>query len=180
VDIYPRCLLLATSIIIHMAKVGRWHFATWPGATWQFFFPPPNPSKKKKKNHKIYFTQKYHKNIKTTFEIYHEHKIKLHKSIIKNVFVNYTNQHNNIYKSEDHVLINVFVINKTKLHRISTNLKTISRITSSRTRRVFANRRLLRKGWCSGVPTGECWLSCHPIGDNGPIVVALPASNENN
>jgi hypothetical protein len=25
---------------------------------------------------------------------------------------------------------------------------------------------------------GECWLNCHPIGDNGPIVVALPASNE--
>jgi len=30
-----------------------------------------------------------------------------------------------------------------------------------------------------GVPTGECWLSYHPIGDNGPIVFALTASNEN-
>jgi hypothetical protein len=28
--------------------------------------------------------------------------------------------------------------------------------------------------------TGECWLSCHPIGNNGPIVVALTASNEKN
>jgi len=99
-----------------------------------FFFPP----------------KKYHKNIKTTFEIYHEHKIKLHKSIINNVFVNYTNQHNNIYKSEDHVLINVFITNKTKLHRISTNLKTVSRITNSHTRRVFTNRRLLRLRWYSG------------------------------
>jgi hypothetical protein len=31
-----------------------------------------------------------------------------------------------------------------------------------------------------GFPTGECWLSRRPDGDNGPIVVALPANNKNN
>jgi hypothetical protein len=31
----------------------------------------------------------------------------------------------------------------------------------------------------NGVPTGECWLNCRPIGDNKPIIVALTASNEN-
>jgi hypothetical protein len=49
----------------------------------------------------------------TTFEIYHKH-----------------NQitHINNYKSNttiDYVLINVIVINKTKLHKISTNLKAV-------------------------------------------------------
>jgi len=49
----------------------------------------------------------------TTFEIYHKH--------------NQITQINN-YKSNttiDYVLINVFVTNKTKLHRISINLKTV-------------------------------------------------------
>jgi hypothetical protein len=133
----------ATWIFLHVAYCWpRGLPYTWPQSAasilprgnFFFFFPP----------------KKYHKNIKTTFEIYHEHKIKLHKSIINNVFVNYTNQHNNIYKSEDHVLINVFITNKTKLHRISTNLKTVSRITNSHTRRVFTNRRLLRLRWYSG------------------------------
>jgi hypothetical protein len=31
-----------------------------------------------------------------------------------------------------------------------------------------------------GAVTGECWLSSRRVGDNGPIVVALPASNKNN
>jgi len=31
-----------------------------------------------------------------------------------------------------------------------------------------------------GVPRGYCWLSNCPEGDNGPTVVALPASNKNN
>jgi len=44
-----------------------------------FFFGKKNNPQK---YHKIHFTQKYHKNIRTTFEIYHKHKIKLHKSII--------------------------------------------------------------------------------------------------
>jgi hypothetical protein len=30
-----------------------------------------------------------------------------------------------------------------------------------------------------GVPKGECWLNCRPIGENGPSVVALTASNKN-
>jgi hypothetical protein len=88
---------LATWIMVHVATIscmdcdprGRlWIVAS---ATWQnaiFFF-----QKKKILKTTIYiyiyiylhlFTQKYHKNIRTTFEIYHKHKIKLCTSIIIN------------------------------------------------------------------------------------------------
>jgi len=97
----------------HVDQGPRGHSRLVASATWKnailFFF-----SQKKTHNISIqFFTQKCNKKIRTTFAIYHKH--------------NQITQINN-YKSKttiDYVLINVFVTNKTKLHRISTNLKTV-------------------------------------------------------
>jgi hypothetical protein len=81
----------------------------------------------------------------------------------------------NNYKSNitiDYVLINIIVTNKYKLHNI------------------YKYEGCPWGSWVpvqgvysptgDGVPTGKFLLSCHPIGDKGPIVVVLTASNEKN